>query len=115
MGLNHLALLGDGWTACHATRRALAAGEIDAVVVACPTAPLTKQWGRAAHALGVDLAPDADSPRPPRGSVGLYHLAWEVATIEDLATAAKALSEAGALGGALSSGHDINLGRPIWR
>ena len=24
-------------------------------------------------------------PRPPRGSVGLYHLAWEVPTIDDLA------------------------------
>ncbi len=52
-------------------RRALAAGEIDAVVVACPTAPLTRQWGRAAHASGVDLAPDADSPRPPRGFQGV--------------------------------------------
>ncbi len=52
-------------------RRQLAAGAIDALVVACPTAPLTRQWARAAHALGVDLAPDADSPRPPRGFQGV--------------------------------------------
>ena len=49
----------------------LAAGAIDAVVVACPTAPLTRQWASAAHALGVDLAPDAASPRPPRGFHGV--------------------------------------------
>jgi superfamily II DNA or RNA helicase len=52
-------------------RRELAARAIDAVVVACPTAPLTRQWARAAHALGVDLAPDAGSPRPPRGFHGV--------------------------------------------
>ena len=37
------------------------------MVVACPTTPLTRQWARAADGLGVDLAPDADSPRPPSG------------------------------------------------
>jgi catechol-2,3-dioxygenase len=51
------------------------------------------------HDLGLfSVGPDA--PRPPRGSVGLYHLAWEVPTIEDLAAAAEVLSQAGALGGA---------------
>ena len=36
------------------------------------------------HDLGLfSVGPDA--PRPPRGSVGLYHLAWEVPTIDDLA------------------------------
>jgi superfamily II DNA or RNA helicase len=49
----------------------LAAGAISAVVVACPTAPLTRQWARAADELGVDLAPDADSPRPPAGFHGV--------------------------------------------
>ena len=40
------------------------------------------------HDLGLfSVGPDA--PRPPRGSVGLYHLAWEVPTIEDLAAAAR--------------------------
>jgi catechol-2,3-dioxygenase len=51
------------------------------------------------HDLGLfSVGPDA--PRPSRGSVGLYHLAWEVPTIEDLAAAAEVLSQAGALGGA---------------
>jgi superfamily II DNA or RNA helicase len=52
-------------------RRELAAGAVDAVVVACPTAPLTRQWALAAHDLGVELAPDAESPRPPRGFHGV--------------------------------------------
>ena len=52
-------------------RAQLATREIDAVVVACPTAPLTRQWARAAHELGIDLAPDADSPRPPAGFHGV--------------------------------------------
>jgi superfamily II DNA or RNA helicase len=52
-------------------RAQLAAGAVGAVVVACPTAPLTRQWARAAHDLGIDLAPDADSPRPPSGFHGV--------------------------------------------
>jgi catechol-2,3-dioxygenase len=51
------------------------------------------------HDLGL-FEVGAEAPRPPRGSVGLYHLAWEVATIEDLASAQRALAEAGALSGA---------------
>ena len=52
-------------------KRELAAGRARAVVVACPTAPLTRQWARAAHELGLDLAPDVDSPKPPRGFQGV--------------------------------------------
>ncbi len=52
-------------------RAQLAAGHAGAVVVACPTAPLTRQWARAADAIGLDLAPDADSPRPPAGFHGV--------------------------------------------
>jgi superfamily II DNA or RNA helicase len=52
-------------------RRQLTARAVDGVVIACPTAPLTRQWARAAHALGLELAPDADSPRPPRGFHGV--------------------------------------------
>ncbi len=60
------------------------------------------------HDLGLfSVGPDA--PRPPRGSVGLYHLAWEVPTIEDLAHAAAVLSEAGALGGASDHGVSKSL------
>ena len=40
-------------------------------MIACPTAPLTRQWARAAHALGLELLPDADSPRPPAGFHGV--------------------------------------------
>ncbi|HET9346444.1 MAG TPA: VOC family protein [Candidatus Limnocylindrales bacterium] len=60
------------------------------------------------HDLGLfSVGPDA--PRPGRGTVGLYHLAWEVPTIEDLAGAARALSEAGALGGASDHGVSKSL------
>jgi superfamily II DNA or RNA helicase len=52
-------------------RRELEAGTISSVVIACPTAPLTRQWARAASDLGLDLAPDTDSPRPPRGFHGV--------------------------------------------
>ena len=60
------------------------------------------------HDLGLfSVGPNA--PRPPRGSVGLYHLAWEVPTIEDLATAAQELQDAGALGGATDHGVSKSL------
>ena len=60
------------------------------------------------HDLGLfSVGPDA--PRAPRGSVGLYHLAWEVPTIDDLASAATALGEAGALGGASDHGVSKSL------
>ncbi len=51
--------------------RELARRSVDGVVIVCPTAPLTRQWARAAHALGIDLAPDADSPRAPAGFHGV--------------------------------------------
>lgn len=60
------------------------------------------------HDLGLfSVGPAAQ--RPPRGSVGLYHLAWEVPTIDDLAEAARILSEAGALGGASDHGVSKSL------
>jgi len=60
------------------------------------------------HDLGLfSVGPDA--PRAPRGSTGLYHLAWEVPRIEDLADAAHVLSEAGALGGASDHGVSKSL------
>ena len=55
------------------------------------------------HDLGLaPVGPNAPSP-PPR-STGLYHLAWEVETIEDLAAAGNGLREAGALHGASDHG-----------
>jgi superfamily II DNA or RNA helicase len=52
-------------------RRELAERRATSVVIACPTAPLTRQWARAASALGLELAPDSDTPRPPRGFHGV--------------------------------------------
>jgi superfamily II DNA or RNA helicase len=52
-------------------RAELAAGRCGGVVIACPTAPLTRQWARAAHVLGLELVPDAQTPRPPRGFHGV--------------------------------------------
>jgi superfamily II DNA or RNA helicase len=43
----------------------------DRVVVLCPTAPLTRQWANAAAALGLQLQPDAASPRTPRDFHGV--------------------------------------------
>ncbi|MGH2885197.1 MAG: DEAD/DEAH box helicase, partial [Solirubrobacteraceae bacterium] len=52
-------------------RRQLSSGAAQSVVVACPTGPLTRQWARAASRLGVELAVDAPSPRPPKGFHGV--------------------------------------------
>src|ERR671924_498082 len=49
------------------------------------------------HDLGLFSVGEA-AGRPPQGTVGLYHLAWEVPTIEDLAEAEPALRGARALG-----------------
>jgi catechol-2,3-dioxygenase len=60
------------------------------------------------HDLGLfEVGPQA--PRPPRGSVGLYHLAWQVETIEDLAEMATSLRELGALTGASDHGVSKSL------
>ena len=47
-----------------------------------------------------------DAPRPEQGRVGLYHLAWEVPTIDDLVDARKHLDEMGALVG--ESDHGVS-------
>jgi catechol-2,3-dioxygenase len=60
------------------------------------------------HDLGL-LAVGSQAPRPPRGSTGLYHLAWEVPTIHDLAASARVLSELSALTGASDHGATKSL------
>jgi catechol-2,3-dioxygenase len=55
------------------------------------------------HDLGLARVGD-DAPSAPPGAVGLYHLAWEVARIEDVATAYAALQQLGALTGASDHG-----------
>ena len=54
------------------------------------------------HDLGL-FGVGAQPPRP-RGAIGLYHLAWQVDTIEDLAQARATLVELGAYGGESSHG-----------
>lgn len=58
------------------------------------------------HDLGLFETP---APRPPRGSVGLYHLAWEVDRIQDLATVRDALAGSGSLTGQSHHGATISL------
>ena len=60
------------------------------------------------HDLGLfSIGPDAPGPQP--GHVGLYHLAWEVPTIEDLAEMAERLSALGSLVGASDHGASKSL------
>jgi catechol-2,3-dioxygenase len=60
------------------------------------------------HDLGLFEVGSA-APRPQRGSVGLYHLAWEVDTIEGLAEMAERLRQLRALGGASDHGVSKSL------
>lgn len=60
------------------------------------------------HDLGL-LAVGPEAPRPPRGSTGLYHLAWEVPSIHDLAASARVLAELRALTGASDHGATKSL------
>lgn len=57
------------------------------------------------HDLGI-AAVGPNAPRPPRGSTGLYHLAWQVPAIEDLAAARQTLAELGSLVG--ESDHGVS-------
>jgi len=50
------------------------------------------------HDLGL-FAIGADAPGPEQGRVGLYHLAWEVGTLGELAELGRKLAERGALVG----------------
>lgn len=60
------------------------------------------------HDLGL-MAVGPDAGAPSGRSVGLYHLAWEVPTIEDLAAASAVLSELGALTGMSDHGATKSL------
>jgi catechol-2,3-dioxygenase len=57
------------------------------------------------HDLGLfSIGENAANSPAGRGAVGLYHLAWEVDTLSDLAEIGRRLSEAGALVGATDHG-----------
>lgn len=60
------------------------------------------------HDLGLFGLGDQAAP-PGRGQVGLYHLAWQVDTIDDLAEMRGALLQAGALTGESSHGATLSL------
>ncbi len=62
------------------------------------------------HDLGIfEVGGDAAASSAGRGSVGLYHLAWEVDTLTELATVRDRLVEAGALAGASDHGTTKSL------
>jgi catechol-2,3-dioxygenase len=61
------------------------------------------------HDLGLFSVGDA-APPPTRGErVGLYHLAWEVEALPDLAEVRKTLIEAGSLTGESDHGSSLSL------
>ncbi len=60
------------------------------------------------HDLGL-MAVGAGAPKPPRGSTGLYHLAWEVASIDELAEMSATLTRLDALGGMSDHGATKSL------
>lgn len=57
------------------------------------------------HDLGL-IAVGPNAPRPPLGATGLYHLAWRVGSIHELARARRLLAECGALRG--QSDHGVS-------
>ncbi len=61
------------------------------------------------HDLGLFSVGDADPSRAGRGTVGLYHLAWEVDTLEELERLAGALAARKALVGASDHGTTKSL------
>ncbi len=61
------------------------------------------------HDLGLFSAGEVGPSRAGRGTVGLYHLAWEVDTLDELERLAAALSARGALVGASDHGTTKSL------
>ena len=60
------------------------------------------------HDLGL-FGVGAAAPPKRRGGIGLYHLAWQVDTIDELAEAQRVLADAGALTGESSHGATKSL------
>ena len=61
------------------------------------------------HDLGL-FGIGSDAPPPSQGrQVGMYHAAWEVASIQDLAKARQALQHAGSLAGESDHGNSLSL------
>lgn len=60
------------------------------------------------HDLGLFGVGTAGGPKR-RGAVGLYHLAWQLDTVDELADASRSLTEAGAFTGASSHGATLSV------
>lgn len=60
------------------------------------------------HDLGL-FGLGAGAPRPQRGSVGLYHLAWQVDTLDQLAALRDALRASGSYTGESSHGATLSV------
>jgi catechol-2,3-dioxygenase len=60
------------------------------------------------HDLGL-FGLGAGTPRPPRGTTGLYHLAWQVDTIDQLVAIREGLIASGAFTGESSHGATLSL------
>lgn len=60
------------------------------------------------HDLGL-MEVGENAPSPPRGATGLYHLAWQVARIEDLQAMEVQLANMGALAGRSDHGATKSL------
>src|SRR5688572_3756352 len=60
------------------------------------------------HDLGL-FGVGANAPGKRPGGIGLYHLAWQVDTVDELVEARSVLAEAGALGGESSHGATKSL------
>jgi catechol-2,3-dioxygenase len=73
-----------------------------------PMAFLRAQGSSNHHDLGL-LALGPHAALPPRGSTGLYHLAWQVESIQELAAAKQELVKAGAYGGESDHGATKSL------
>jgi catechol-2,3-dioxygenase len=60
------------------------------------------------HDLGLFGVGDAGGPKR-RGAIGLYHLAWQLDTVDELADARRSLAEAGAFTGESSHGATLSV------
>lgn len=60
------------------------------------------------HDLGLFGVGTAGEPKR-RGAIGLYHLAWQLDTVDELVDARRALADAGALTGESSHGATLSL------
>ena len=74
-----------------------------------PAAPIFLRGGRSDNHHDLGLFTVGDRPAAPPQAPGLYHLAWQVETIDDLAKVAAELSARGSLVGATDHGVSKSL------